>query len=176
MKFGRYEKRFQHLVMIFLLAGIAATGTELFAKEGLNFAIGPQWMFLKDETAGEIYTMTFIPQGQTAENWQSMLEMVNASRNSYPKTVREAQKKLLDLRLKTCPDTNLEMIDEDKASIIFVMNSLNCPFPENRYQLTKILYGKKNVYILIFTQKSDATSQETRDQWIMVLKNASIRN
>jgi hypothetical protein len=144
--------------------------------EHLSFNIEnyDQWKFLKEDDAGVIYMMSFIPKEQTADNWRQMLESINVRRKDYPNTPREAQQKLTNLRLQSCPETSIETIEEDKNSVTYSMKSINCPIHENPYQLTRILYGADSVFILMYTQKGGEISLETRDQWLKSLNSAKI--
>ena len=145
------------------------------AKEGLRFMIDPQWAFLKDETVSSTYTMTFVPQGQTGENWEHLFEVVETARKNYPQKADDAYAQLLETRLQSCPDTRSELLEQDQASLIFEMFTSNCPPGQDQYQATRILYGKKKAYIMIFTSRSGQVSPELRESWLKVLRQARVQ-
>ncbi len=158
------------LVLLFLLLVGGA-----HAKEGLSFAIDPSWTFLRDETVGRTYLMTFLPAGQTDGNWQSRFEILEVSRKDYPKKVEEAQAGLLNIRLKSCPDTRSEILEQDKTSLIFEMVTFDCAPQPDQDQITRILYGKKKAYVMTFTHRAGEVPPGMRDGWLKVLRAASIR-
>jgi hypothetical protein len=161
------------IVVFIVLQGCAATSKP---TEHISFNIEnyDQWKVLNEEDHDRVFILTFVPKEQTADNWKSMLESINVRRKDYPNTPREAQQKLENLRLQSCPETSIETIEEDQANVTFMMKSVNCPMHKNPYQLTKILYGEDNVFVLIYTHRGGEITQETKDQWLKSLKSAEI--
>ena len=171
-----HDFRFRGWCVLFLSVFIVLyfTGSSL-AKEGLKFTLDPTWMFVKDETVGKTYIMTFVPLGQSMDNRESLFEIVETTRKSYPKKIEEAHEALIKERLESCPDTRDEVINEDGASMIFEMTTADCPSNQDQYQLTRIIYGKKMVYVMIFTHRATEPSSELKDSWLKVLRAAKIQ-
>jgi hypothetical protein len=164
-----------YVCLAYLLLSLLLFVSTIYAKEGLKFTIDPQWMFLKDETIDKTSTMTFVPLGQTEEDWKSRFEIIQTALKNYPSTVQEAQVSLLKARQEYCPETQSEIIEQDKKSIIFDMSTRNCPSFIDQYQLTKILYGKKDVYIMIFTNRGESEPPSQKDEWLKTIRAAKIQ-
>lgn len=170
-------KRMLPFLMLFagVLNGCATMGGP---AEHITFSMpkDPQAKHVKEFTIQprEVYLTRFVMQGESIDNWTEALEVLNTWRKNYPATIDDAYKKAVDLRKKTCPESTFNVVSQDPNSILYEIKTVNCPPNLDENSLTRTLYGTRNVFILIYTNKTKEMPKEKRDEWIAILSGAKI--
>ena len=174
----RFKRFFQWrtllpIVLLLLLTACAAQDKEMATLDLSDTS----WMYLKTEHRGimKIVTYTYIPEKLSQNNHNDILELKDTDRKNFSGTVKESQAQLLKIRLESCPDTRSEIIEQDENSIIYELYTDNCPNVQNDYSLTRILYGKSHVYLIIFSRKGEKSLDQKKNEWLKVARSAKIQ-
>ena len=172
----RYKRFFQWrtflpIVLLLLLTACVAQDKEMATLDLSDTS----WMYLKTEHSGIMKIVTYIPEKLSQNNHNDILELMDTDRKNFSGTVKESQAQFLKIRLESCPDTRSEIIEQDGNSIIYELHTDNCPNVQNEYSLTRILYGKSHVYIVIFSRKGEESLDQKKNEWLKVARSAKIQ-
>ena len=145
--------------------------------ESLSFTIpdGTEPKFIQDYNYGTVIVTRFVLQGNSIDDWTEAFEVINAMKSDYPKTPKEFCDNMIEKRKKTCATVDLSIIDETTESILYEIKSKQCaPFPDEQ-SLNRALYGKQNVFILIYTNRTPGgMTKQAREGWLGTISTAMI--
>lgn len=128
-------------------------------------------MHIEDRTP--VYVLQrFVIEGKSATDWTDALEVLNTMRKAEPKTPAGWYERL-QKQGASCP-SNWTLIAQAKDSITFQRDSAACSTQPAQTGLYRVLYGRQQVFTLIFTSKAPV-SQEKRQQVLAMLESAAIR-
>ena len=133
-----------------------------------------QYKYHKEFDFGNAYLTRFVYEGQSIEDWTEALEMFNTWKKNFPKSPEDAYKQQLEMRKKRCPEASFHVISQDNNSILYEINTVNCPPNPDEHSITRLLYGSTNVFSLIYTNKTKDLSEEIRERWVSILSEAYI--
>jgi len=123
----------------------------------------------------KVYLNRFVFEGKSPDDWTEALDVINSWRRDSPKTPEGLYNSSRDSRIKNCPESTFDIIDTNPKSIFWETKTVNCtPHPDEN-SLTRILYGKKQVFTLIYTNKIKDIPKETRDEWMKILSKAKVK-
>ena len=128
-------------------------------------------VYVEDEAP--LYVLQrFIVEGASTDEWVEALEIMSTQRKNEPKNVRDWYDRFQAQGEKTCP-SDWEILKESKKELTFERRVSSCDPHGTQHALYKVLYGKREVFVLIATRKAQMDA-ETRDGWIKLLKSAKI--
>jgi hypothetical protein len=137
----------------------------VFARES-----GP---LIYEEDKAPLYVLQrFIVEGVSTDEWTEALEIMSTQRKNEPENVRGWYDRFQAQGEKTCPG-DWEILKESKKELTFERSVNNCDPLGTQHALYKVLYGKREVFVLIATRKAQMDAG-TRDGWIDLLKSAEI--
>jgi len=113
-------------------------------------------------------------EGKSIDDWTEALEVFNTWRKKSPPTPEELYNSAIEHRIKVCPESTINVISKNASSMLYEIKTINCPSHPDEHSITRILYGKTNVFSLIYTNKIKDIPKETRDEWIGILSEAKI--
>jgi len=134
------------------------------AKYVQKFTIAPR----------EAYLTRMVWEGESIDNWTVAIEIFNTWKKNFPPNSMDAYKQLVEKRKKMCPEVIFNVISHDNNSILYEINTINCPPNPDENSINRILYGNTDVFNLIYTNKVKVLPKETRDEWIRVLSGTVI--
>jgi hypothetical protein len=97
---------------------------------------------------------------------------MSTQRKNEPKNVKGWYDRFQAQGEKTC-SSDWEILKESKKALMFERRVSNCDSFGTQHALYKVLYGKREVFVLIATRKAQMDAG-TRDGWIELLKSAKI--
>lgn len=110
--------------------------------------------------------------GTSADEWTEALNIIARSRS---RTVNNADDWLNELRSKsegTCA-SQVEVLAKDSISITFSKRSTNCGTDKLRFELGRIVTGKRSLFLLNAVNRDDMTDA-MRGQWLALLNSARL--
>ncbi len=161
--------------VIILISNFAigcATVTE--RQENLRFSIPTQHLFVKEMKTPKVLITRFVLEGESIDQWTEAVEILNYLKKNLPQNPELMYASLKERREKRCPNTVTNIIKKDESSILYEMKTSNCPPNPDEHSITKILYGKINVFTLIYTAKVKELDAAKRDLWLNDLSSAYI--
>lgn len=144
--------------------------------ESVRFAMpsGVEPKFVQDYNYGIAFITRFVLQGNSIDDWTEAFEIVNAKKENYPDSPMEAYHKRVETRKKRCQEADFTIINQTPVSITYEVNSKKCPPLPDEQSINRVLYGKTNVFILIYTSRLPELMQKNHDSWLGTLSNAVI--
>lgn len=128
-----------------------------------------------DYSSDEKHTDTFLVfEGASLDEWTTSLEILDYGKTGSFKGPDQDHANLVRLRGDHCKSVQDSVLAQDDRSLLYELSSRDCSASDPQHQVSKILYGRDNVFFLIFTHKTGAFPDSTCDAWIPVLKDASI--
>lgn len=175
-------KKFALRIMFLCMAGIMVGCATLSGpRESINFRMPKdsggkyrQHKYYKEFDFGNAYLTRFVYEGQSIEDWTEALEIFNTWKKNFPKSPEDAYKQQLEKRKKMCPEASFHVISQDNNSVLYEINTVNCPPHPDEHSITRLLYGRTNVFSLIYTNKTKDLSKEIRGEWLSILSEANI--
>lgn len=138
-----------------------------------NIATDPEPLIFTKDRAPEYVLTRFIIEGSSAEEWTESLEIMNTWKKNQPKDVSGWYEKFKLQEEASCQSA-WEILEELKKSMIFERQSESCPPFAAQHALYRVLYGKRNIFVLIATRK-EGMDDETRGSWMSVLESAEVK-
>jgi hypothetical protein len=161
--------------VIILIANFAiGCATVSGRQENLKFSIPTQPLFVKEVKEAGLYVQRFVIEGESIDQWTEAVEILNFLKKNLPQNPELMYASLKEKREKCCPDTVTNIIEKDESSILYEMKTSNCPPNPDEHSITKILYGKINVFTLIYTAKVKELDAAKRDLCLNDLSSAYI--
>ncbi len=164
-------KRLVPVIGLILIAGCAGTGGP---RESIRFSAKMTPKFVKGFPGQTVELTRFVLEGKSIDEWTEALETINALRAAYPPTLETFYNKNMELRKKTCPDSAFNIISQDPNSILYELRTKNCSFFPDQHSLTRVMYGKTNVWVLIYTNTVAELPTDKREEWIRYLSQANL--
>ncbi len=129
-------------------------------------------MYVEDKTPTYVL-QRFAIDGTSAStsDWTEALEVLNTMRKAEPPTPA-AWYARLQSQGAHCP-SQWTMIVQDKQSITVQRDSQACPQQPVQTGLYRVIYGKKQVFAMIYTNKRSMTA-EKRAQVLAMMASATI--
>jgi hypothetical protein len=128
-------------------------------------------MYVEDRSPAYVL-QRFVIEGKSATDWTDALEVLNTMRKAEPKTPTGWYERFQKQGAQ-CP-SNWTLIAQNKDSVTFQRDSLACSLQPAQTGLYRVLYGKQQVFTLIFTSKAPL-SEEKRRQVLAMLDSATVR-
>jgi hypothetical protein len=135
---------------------------------------GMEPKFVQDYDYGSVYMIRFVMQGNSIDDWTEVFEVVNAMKSNYPKNPLEMYNQTVEKRKMRCQNAECSIINQTPESIIYEIKTKKCPPFPDEYSINRVLYGKTNVFLLIYTSRKPELLQKTRDEWMGILSKAHI--
>ena len=137
------------------------------------FITNPDPLIFTQDRAPEFVLTRFIVEGSSAEEWTESLEIMNTWKKNQPRNVSGWYEKFKLQGEETC-HSDWKILEESKKSLMFERLSESCPPFGVQHAVYRVLYGKKNIFVLFATRK-EGMDDGTRDSWIEVLESADIK-
>jgi hypothetical protein len=162
------------LIANFAIGCATFNGGEEILKFSLTFPTKPEPLLVKEMKEPGLYVQRFVIEGESIDKWTEAVEVFNYLRKNLPQNPELMYASLKEMREKRCPDTVTNIIEKDESSILYEMKTSNCSPNLDEHSITKILYGKINVFTLIYTAKVKELDAAKRDHWLNNLSSAYI--
>ena len=142
----------------------------------LRFALpaGTAPVTIKEFEEGPILGTRFVIQGTSADVWAQAFEILEIPKKGQPKTAAQWFEALKASGEEHCPGGMWGVVQEDETSILYERTTAACDGNPAQHSLNRVLYGKKKVFVLIFTS-AEALEAADREAWVAVLANASAK-
>jgi hypothetical protein len=118
-----------------------------------------------------------IPEGDDKDNWTQLIYMQSGA---TPRSVHSPEEMLNALKAqeeKDCPGlTEWSEITRDTYSITYSRHKQPCGKNPEEMHLSKILVGKRTVYLVSYIQKAKEFSPEDRETWLKYLGEITFIN
>jgi hypothetical protein len=116
----------------------------------------------------------FVLEGESQEAWTSALEVLEFSKKGQPGNAADWLTAYRASGDENCPGAAWTVLQQDKDSVLYERETGACDGNAPQHSLSRVLYGKKQLFLLIFTTKGDLAAED-RDLWITTLGNASAK-
>ena len=136
------------------------------------FKSGSEPIIYTEDKAPLYVLMRFVVDGSSTEDWTEALEVINTQRKNEPKNARAWYGRFKEHAEETCA-SDWEVIKESKKTLMFERRAAECPPFEAQQALYCVLYGKRDVFVLIATRKNEMDTA-TREGWLKLLHSAEI--
>jgi hypothetical protein len=120
------------------------------------------------------YHLRFVIEGESLETWTEILEIIDTRRKDEPDTAQQWFERFREHGDETC-SSEWTTIDEQATSIIFRRTAKNCQGFDDQDALYRVLYGKKNVFLIFATRKGDM-DDVILEGYLTVLRSAEVRD
>lgn len=112
--------------------------------------------------------------GESIDNWVEALEVVNVRRPDVPPALEDAFRAAITSRQSYCPDATGRVISSDSTSVLYEITTVGCAGRSDEVSLTRVVYGRNQVFSLIYTNKDPVQAYARRADWIKVLSEARV--
>jgi hypothetical protein len=128
-------------------------------------------VYTEDRTP--VYRLTrYVVEGTSAEDWVEALEILNTMRHDEPPTVAEWYQRYHEHGDASCK-SEWSVLGQSESWLMFERKSGECPPHASQQAIYKVMYGKKQVFLLIGTRKG-TMDEATRSGWLAVMASASV--
>jgi hypothetical protein len=162
-------------VSILAVVGCATSGgtmeTVTFPRPG---EVGPKFIETFVIVPRQVELTRWVWDGASIDDWTEALEIVNTLRRNSPSSPAEAVQTLVDLRMARCPGAMSRVLHQDEFSVLYEMVTIDCPPHPNEHSINRLIYGPREVFNLIYTNKVNPLPLATRERWIDVLSRAAL--
>lgn len=163
----------RRVIMGVCLASVVAGGPAA-AQIRFGLPAGKAPVSIKEYEDGPVLLTRFVLEGESQDAWTSALEVVEFSKKGQPGSAVEWFDAYRANGDEHCPDGVWTIMQQDKNSVLYERETGECDGNAPQHSLSRVLYGKKQVFLLIFTTSSEL-STEDRDLWVTTLGNASAK-
>jgi hypothetical protein len=161
------------VLMMTCLAGLGLTGaTSAQIRFGLPTGKAP--VSIKEYEEGPALLTRFVLEGESQEAWTSALEVMELSKKGQPESAADWFAAYRASGDEHCPGATWAVVQQDKNSVLYERMTGECDGNPPQHSLSRVLYGKKQVFLLIFTTSGELSSED-RDLWITTLGKASAK-
>lgn len=161
-----------------VLTGVCLAGVTLAAAASaqIRFGLpaGTAPVSIKEYEDGPVLLTRFVLEGESQDAWTAALEVLEFSRKGQPGNATEWFEAYRASGDEHCPGATWTVVQQDKNSVLYERETGECDGNAPQHSLSRVLYGKKQVFLLIFTTHG-GLSTEDRDLWITTLGNASAK-
>jgi hypothetical protein len=125
------------------------------------------------EDRAPVYVLTrIVVEGTSAEDWDEAMEILNTMRHDEPPTVADWYQRFHEHGDASCK-SEWTVLGQSESSLTFERKSGECPPHASQQAIYKVMYGKKQVFLLIGTRKG-TMDEATRAGWLAVMESASV--
>ncbi len=161
------------LAFLFLLLSVG----DVMAKdkeEVLNFKLGTEWKPAHSSDTKRSMILEFIREGDDINNWKELVTYQNFGRDGKA-SPEDTLNKLKALREKECPGaTEWNVIDKNESRVLYEWHAKPCLSWPEQSEISTIIVGRHNMFLLHYAAKVHELAPETRAQWIKRFSAASI--
>jgi hypothetical protein len=161
----------QRVITGVCLASLVVGGT---ASAQIRFGLpaGKAPVSIKEYEDGPVLLTRFVIEGESQDAWTSALEILEFSKGGQPGSAAEWFEAYRAAGDEHCPGAAWTIVQQDKNSLLYERETRDCDGNAPQHALSRVLYGTKQVFLLIFTTSGELTAED-RDLWITTLGNAS---
>jgi hypothetical protein len=164
-------------ILSFFIVLPLGSATPKDTGEILEFALDEEWKVANSAGARNYTILEFVRQGDDINSWKELVTMQNFGRSRGYRSPSETIDELKALREKECPGvTQWNVIEKTENSILFEWHAKECLGQPEQCEVSRILYGKRNVFVLHYAAKVHELTPETRAEWIKRFAAASINS
>jgi hypothetical protein len=135
---------------------------------------GPKFVKTFVVVPRQVELTRWVWDGASIDDWTEALEIVNSLRRNSPPTPAEAVRTLVDLRVARCPGATSRVLHQDESSVLYEVVTIDCPPHPDEHSINRLIYGPREVFSLIYTNKVNPLPLATRERWIDVLSRAAL--
>jgi hypothetical protein len=164
------------LVAFTCLVLFAGTAVGKDKGEHLEFKMGQEWKAVNSgEVPGHYFMMEFVREGDDIKSWKELVTVQNFDKSRSMRSPEQTLNDLKAAREKNCPGaTEWNVIDKKEDSILYEWHAKTCLDQPEQSEIAKIIYGKRNVFLLHYAVKVHEFSPDTRAEWIKKFTSAGI--
>jgi len=129
---------------------------------------------IKELEEGPVLITRFVIEGASADVWTQAFEILEIPKKGQPKTAAQWFEAFKASGEEHCPGGVWGVVQEDENSVLYERTTAACDGNPAQHSLNRVLYGKKKVFVLIFTS-AEALEAADREAWVAVLANASAK-
>jgi hypothetical protein len=160
-----------------LTAGCA--GLDRGGRETVTFLlVGPDWVAgNRQEQQGRMTLTEFVRKGQTATRWTELYTVLNFSRRGmeFPPEAGAMVEGLRRSRLDRCPRAAWTVLRSGPDDVLYEVKTRGCAELPDQHELGRVLYGKWNIFHLIYQARGRELAADRRAAWLDALSQARIK-
>jgi hypothetical protein len=126
----------------------------------------------EEDRAKQMHVTRYVVDGQSADEWNESLEVVETHLKDQPKTLDDWYAEFTSHFDPVCT-AKWHTIEKKHDSMIFERHVQECPIHAARHTMFRVLYGRQHVYIMIAEKRPDM-EEEARQGWLAVLRTAKL--
>ena len=128
------------------------------------------------------YIREFIPKKDDIKNWSKIITIQYIDNKSNVPPKEFAATLISDIK-RSCPDTQWNVIEESKRTIIYEWYTKECTAPSNtsdpniftpQHEIAKVMFGNTGIHKASYNEKTKNLNSKTRNEWIEKLKNTHL--
>lgn len=161
------------IIAIFLLT---ITSLFVFSQEQIKFDLPEKynWKVLSDQSLTDLSVIEYIPEKDSADNWEILLQITSLQENKVPS---DTIMNYIFLEIeKNAPKAKLTFIDREKEEwLLFKIESpefIENPTAES--QLWYITYGKNSTFVCFIALKEKKLKKKFVKEWSQIFKSGNI--
>jgi hypothetical protein len=164
-----------HALSLLVLCGCATSGGTVETVEFpfRSSGVPPKFVESFDIIPRQVGVTRFVWEGESIDDWTEAVEIVNTWRKNNPATPKEALETLVEKRIAQCPEATHRLLHQDESSVLYELITINCPPHPDEHSITRLIYGRNEVFTVIYTNKVNPLSPSLRDEWIDILSRAN---
>jgi len=153
------------------------TVTSPFEHEAVVIPLEPGWQMANTLKAGDSYTLQFLPPGQTAKNFDQILNVTTykgAQRKATAlKFMETTKEKMLGMK-EAKVDWNIISATDPNDVIYEYVFTGNTTFP-SQYEVTRVITGKDGLHTVVHHRPKASVTPSEREQMINSVKRISLK-
>jgi hypothetical protein len=123
----------------------------------------------------EWVTNYYVPKGESAERWMRRFTFSSMRRNySSPAGPEAMMISLKELKAQECPKVVWHTIQKGDTDLLYEYHVADCDRQPVQHKIARILYAKRNIWWITYTQKGLPMDEQERLRWIETLSEPRI--
>jgi hypothetical protein len=128
--------------------------------------------FYEEDRAPHYVLHRYVVRGRSAEDWEEAFEVINFQRRELPATPALWYEEFRARGNVTCP-SEWRVLEEAAESVTFERRSSACAPHAPQTALYRVLYGRKNVFLMIATTVGEF-EPGSRETWLGMLASGRV--
>lgn len=163
------------VAFVCLLSWVGAAATSEAEHEGLNFELDKEWKPVSSGGGNGVVIIEYVREGDYIKSWKELFTYENGGLRQNQHSPEEELNKIKALREKECPGaTDWNVIENSESAILYEWRAKPCRGWLDQHEIAKLIYGKRNWYMVHYVAKVPELAPETRAQWIKKFEDVTV--
>ena len=171
------------VLIVVLMAACAPIQRSPSYQESILLSKGfdlKEWTIGHEASDQNQIIIEFVRPGEKIDSWTELFTTQTLRKPATPDRIDVMVARIVADTWKACPSVVQNVIAQafptatEEASIIYEWKVTKCPPHADQHGVGKFIYGKFNIFHLVYVAKTEKLAPEKREKWIKELKDARI--